>query len=93
MKVPASQPKLSFAMAILVVMALTGCAKEDGFAPCQHDQEQDGGAKNGGGTDLEFNEVGGKPGHLRGTGAGSSISDDGDDVGDGERNKKKKPNS
>lgn len=42
---------------------------------------------------MDMDDARNKPGHTRGTSDGSSISDDGDDVGDGERNRKKKPTS
>lgn len=80
-------------MAILAMLAVTGCAKDDGFAPCQHEEENVGNAKSSVGAAIDLNDAAGKPGQLRGTSGGSSISDDGDDVGDGERNKKKKPNN
>ncbi|MFZ1693977.1 MAG: hypothetical protein WAT74_12325 [Flavobacteriales bacterium] len=82
-----------FAMVALVVsMALTGCSKDDGFAPCQHQEENNGNAKMMGGNATEYRDAQGRNG-TRGTDGDSSISDDGDDVGDGERNRKKKPNS
>jgi len=86
---------LSALMAIVVVMALSSCSKEDGFAPCQKaDNENVGDEKRGSsGNQIDFNSAHSKPGATRGTGDGSSISDDGDDVGDGERNRKKKPTS
>lgn len=78
-------------VALVVSMALTGCSKDDGFAPCQKQEENNGNAKMMGGASVEFRDEQGRNG--RGTDGDSSISDDGDDVGDGERNRKKKPNS
>jgi hypothetical protein len=86
---------LSALMALLVVMALSGCSKEEGFAPCaKNSDESVGNEKRGSvGNEIDFNDARSKPGSTRGTSDGSSISDDGDDVGDGERNRKKKPTS
>jgi hypothetical protein len=88
--------KLSALLTLMVMLTLGGCAKEEGFAPCsKQGQENLGDAKSGdaNGTLLEFEDGRSKPRTTRGTSDGSSISDDGDDVGDGERNRKKKPTS
>ena len=79
---------------IAAVLLLAGCAKEEGFAPCQRDQAH---AAPGGAKSLapEGNQeaLQRKPADAVGTPDGFRISDDGDDVGDGERNRKKKPSS
>lgn len=96
MHVTSSPNRLLAFMALVAVMALSSCSKEEGFAPCAKQNEENlGDAKSGdaNGTMMDVDDARNKPGHTRGTSDGSSISDDGDDVGDGERNRKKKPTS
>lgn len=96
MTVISIQHKLLAIMALVAMLTLGSCAKEEGFAPCSKQSEGSiGDAKSGdaNGTLLDIDDARSKPGHTRGTTDGSSISDDGDDVGDGERNRKKKPTS
>ena len=76
-------------LALLLVVVLTGCAKDELVAPAP---------ANGNAKSLNVPMVtdepangGTAPGSVKGDGD-DPISDDGDDVGDGERNKKKKPN-
>lgn len=76
-------------MAVLLVVMLSGCGKDEVVAPAT----APGVTKSIGSptvTDDPANS-GGQP-NFRGGSGNESISDDGDDVGDGERNKKKKPN-
>lgn len=87
---PALHGALSLAAAL--VLLLSGCAKEDGFAPC-NDRASDasGDAKSMPmGSMVGSDQLNGKPTMGGGRDTGSSISDDGDDVGDGERSRKKK---
>lgn len=82
----------SAAVLVLVVVLLASCAKEEVVAPASP-----AGTNKSLGTTLQGGEnQEGSTGVANGRDTGSDggwISDDGDDVGDGERNRKKKPNS
>ncbi|HOZ39179.1 MAG: hypothetical protein IPO05_07580 [Flavobacteriales bacterium] len=71
---------------LLIVLLLASCAKDDTLAPCQHGDDATQSQTKGTGS---YN----KDGAVDPEGPGSgSISDDGDDINDGEgRRKKKKP--
>ena len=78
----------SIASLFVLAVLLVGCSKDECVAPSNH---ADGVAKG-----IHVTAVTDQPsnGGLQDSGKDgedSSISDDGDDVGDGERNKKKKP--
>lgn len=82
----------SAAMLVLVVVLLASCAKDEVVAPSSPN-----GSNKSLGTTLQSGESQeGSTGVNNGRDSGSDggwISDDGDDVGDGERNRKKKPNT
>ena len=75
-----------FAVAFLVV----SCSKEEMEGPRCGDEV--GVAKNGSILVVDPTMNGGADRDNRAKSDGDSISDDGDDVGDGERTRKKKPN-
>ena len=77
--------------AVLLVFVLSGCTKDENdlVAPAQ----PNGIAKGLGITIVSDGTANGATDpNTRDIDDGDTISDDGDDVGDGERNKKKKPN-
>ncbi|MBK6829915.1 MAG: hypothetical protein IPG92_03830 [Flavobacteriales bacterium] len=80
--------KWSALFALLLIMA--GCAKE----PLDRPSECATGVAKGVPTVLSMDAPTENSGDPKGDadGNGDTISDDGDDVGDGERNRKKKPN-
>ncbi len=82
-------PSRLLGAALLAVLLLTGCAKDELLAPARMD---DGSGKVRVIT-VPLDDAGQDAAKPGSTGDNSSISDDGDDVGDGERNRKKKPNS
>jgi hypothetical protein len=82
-------PSYLLTLALLAFMAV-GCAKEEAIGPCHADES--GTTKSKGGITSETDPSNSGQGSGRKTDKdGASISDDGDDVGDGERNRKKKP--
>lgn len=79
------------AMLILAALLLASCAKDEVVAPVGVT-----GTTKSLGTTLQSGENQEDSGSVSGrdtNGDGGWISDDGDDVGDGERNRKKKPNT
>lgn len=95
MKSQSSLLQASVPLVAAFVLLLSACAKEDGFAPCE---ENAAGASGDAKSMLVGSTMGnaqsiGKPLPTGGKHDGSAISDDGDDVGDGERSRKKKPTS
>lgn len=79
------------AMLILAALLLASCAKDEVIAPVGA-----AGTAKSLGTTLQSGATQEGNGGVSGrdtNGDGGWISDDGDDVGDGERNRKKKPNT
>ncbi|MCC6939547.1 MAG: hypothetical protein IT226_15120 [Flavobacteriales bacterium] len=89
MKFLSTIPNRSIASLFVLVVLLAGCSKEECVAPSDRATEVAKSLHPVPSTGEPMNGVL-QPGSVK-DGGNSSISDDGDDVGDGERNKKKKP--
>lgn len=78
------------AAALIAALALAGCSKDDAVAPCGKEDREAGDAKLLTGTSVETPQHVGSARKPVKDAEPVGISDDGDDVGDGERNKKTK---
>ena len=74
-----------------LVLLLVACAKEEVDKPCERTDSVAKGSPTVLNMDAPADNSGDPKGDLD-EGNGDTISDDGDDVGDGERNRKKRPN-
>lgn len=82
-------PSYLLSLVLLAIIAV-GCAKDEAIGPCH--ANEGGTTKSKVGITSETDPSNSGQGSARKTDKdGASISDDGDDVGDGERNRKKKP--
>ncbi|MCW5900003.1 MAG: hypothetical protein KIT10_12110 [Flavobacteriales bacterium] len=75
-------------MAVALVLALSACGKEPLVEPCTY--ADDAAVAKAGGEGQGATSSGAST--DEGNGEGTDISDDGDDLGDSERNRKKRPN-
>jgi hypothetical protein len=81
---------LRFGLVAAALLILAGCGKDELVAPGGAEQDVKVTRGSMDGSQSEKPPTNG-PGPIVGDDGGAGISDDGDDVGDGERNRKKKP--